>query len=368
MCGRRGPPARYAGRMQPGRPSRGAASAPQSRPVRRAGRRGRPVRAAGPQRGPRARRAAGRRRPAADGAGPGAPVTVVDVTEATFQTEVLDRSFRTPVVLDLWAEWCGPCKQLSPVLEKLAVEGGGSWVLAKIDVDTNPALAQALRVQGIPAVKAVFQGQLLGEFAGALPEAQVRQFVAGGGRGDRRRRRGGRAGGRPGARGAGGPAGRSRPRTPPRPATSTTAARLYQEILAAEPGHPRAAAALREVELLRRVTAAPETRWPAPTPRRTTWTRSWWPRTCSSPTTTWRRLPPAAGRGAPDRRRRPGAGPDPAGRALRRGRRRRPAGHHRPQGTDQGAVLAVPADRECRPVGGFPPGDAGLLTRPDTSP
>src|SRR3982751_3649749 len=108
----------------------------------------------------------------------GAPGSaVVDVTEATFQAEVLDRSFQVPVVLDLWAEWCGPCKQLSPVLERLATEGGGSWVLAKVDVDANPALAQALRVQGIPAVKAVWQGQLVAEFTGAIPEEQARQFV-----------------------------------------------------------------------------------------------------------------------------------------------------------------------------------------------
>ena len=80
-------------------------------------------------------------------------------------------------MLDLWAEWCGPCKQLSPVLERLAAEGGGSWVLAKVDVDANPALAQGLRVQGIPAVKAVWQGQLVAEFTGAIPEEQARQFV-----------------------------------------------------------------------------------------------------------------------------------------------------------------------------------------------
>jgi putative thioredoxin len=113
------------------------------------------------------------------GAGPvaGGGVTVIDVSEATFQTEVLERSLRTPVVIDLWAEWCQPCKQLSPVLEKLAAEGGGAWVLAKIDVDQNPRIAQALRVQGIPMVMVAVGGQLMEGFTGVLPESQVRQFI-----------------------------------------------------------------------------------------------------------------------------------------------------------------------------------------------
>src|SRR4051794_12971841 len=102
---------------------------------------------------------------------------VVDVTEATFQAEVLDRSFQVPVVLDLWADWCGPCKQLSPVLERLAIEGGGAWVLAKIDVDANPRIAQAFRVQGIPMVFAVVGGQPVNAFTGVIPEAQIRLFI-----------------------------------------------------------------------------------------------------------------------------------------------------------------------------------------------
>ena len=125
--------------------------------------------------------------PAASDAGPGGAVApaaaaapsayVVDVSEADFQTAVLERSLQVPVVLDLWAEWCEPCKQLSPVLERLAEEFGGRFLLAKVDTDANPQLAQALRVQGIPAVKAVVQGQLIGEFTGVLPEAEVRQWL-----------------------------------------------------------------------------------------------------------------------------------------------------------------------------------------------
>jgi len=114
--------------------------------------------------------------PAPNGGVPGG-VTIIDVTEATFQTEVLERSLTTPVVIDFWAEWCGPCKQLSPVLEKLAIESGGSWVLAKIDVDANPRIAQAFRVQGIPMVFAVVGGQPVDAFTGVIPEAQLRTWI-----------------------------------------------------------------------------------------------------------------------------------------------------------------------------------------------
>ncbi|QUH04638.1 thioredoxin [Saccharopolyspora erythraea] len=122
----------------------------------------------------------GNQQPAANGeagAAPPAGGSVIDVTEATFQAEVVERSMQVPVVVDLWATWCGPCKQLSPVLERLAEEAGGSWVLAKIDVDANPRIAQLFQVQSVPTVIAIAGGQPVEAFAGAQPEPQIRQWI-----------------------------------------------------------------------------------------------------------------------------------------------------------------------------------------------
>ncbi|MFD0638030.1 tetratricopeptide repeat protein [Catenulispora yoronensis] len=117
----------------------------------------------------------GRRGPGRGG-GTDSPL-VYDTTDATFDADVIERSLTVPVVIDFWAEWCGPCKQLSPVLERLAEEYGGRFVLAKLDVDANPALAQEFGVQSIPMVLAVVGGRLVPLFQGAQPEAQVRRLL-----------------------------------------------------------------------------------------------------------------------------------------------------------------------------------------------
>ena len=113
--------------------------------------------------------------PAASTNGAAASSVVIDVTEATFQAEVLERSLSVPVVIDFWADWCQPCKQLSPILEKLAREYDGRVLLAKIDVDANQQLGAAFQVQSIPSVFAVLKGQPVPLFQGAMPEPQVRQ-------------------------------------------------------------------------------------------------------------------------------------------------------------------------------------------------
>ena len=102
---------------------------------------------------------------------------MVDVSEATFEQDVIEKSDEVAVVVDLWAEWCGPCKTLGPILEKVIDETNGQVVLAKVDVDANPRLSEMFRVQGIPAVFAIRDRKVVGSFVGAQPEAQVRQFV-----------------------------------------------------------------------------------------------------------------------------------------------------------------------------------------------
>jgi putative thioredoxin len=185
--------------------------------------------------------------PPAPSAEPAKP-NVIDVDEATFAADVVERSRTVPVVIDLWAEWCAPCRQLGPVLERLAAEGNGSWVLAKVDVDANPRIAQALQVQGIPAVKAVVNGELVDEFTGAMPEPQVRQWLE-------------RLGvGKPPEAGAAGAAGAAAP-ADARIETAQAAERggdldaaraAYQAVLADTPGDREAKAGLARVDLVHR--------------------------------------------------------------------------------------------------------------------
>jgi putative thioredoxin len=241
--------------------------------------------------------AAQRRQPAPGGqangaqAGP-AGANVVDVTDETFNTDVVARSRDVPVILDLWADWCGPCKQLSPVLEKLAEEAAGAWILARVDVDANPQLSAALQVQSIPMVVAVIAGQVADGFMGAMPESQVREWLSqvmqvadrlGLGAGPGQPGSGpataqsgaggpqGPGGQPPGPQGPGGPgpAGPQRPGGGPGdPREDPTlmeaqqaiergdldaAAGAFEKMLASSPGHPVATMGLAQVELIRRV-------------------------------------------------------------------------------------------------------------------
>lgn len=194
------------------------------------------------------------------GRSPGAQ-TVIDVTEATFQAEIIDRSMQVPVIIDLWADWCGPCKQLSPVLERLAKAGAGSWVLAKIDVDAQPRIAQMFGVQSVPTVIAVAGGQPVDAFAGAIPEPQVRQWIDALLNALRDRMPGIDAAGQNAS-----PAGEieEQPQDPRFTAAEqaiergdfTAAQAAYQQILDAEPGNEDARAALAQVRFAARAQAA----------------------------------------------------------------------------------------------------------------
>jgi putative thioredoxin len=192
---------------------------------------------------------------------------VFDVSEDTFEVDVLERSRSVPVVMDLWAEWCGPCKQLSPILEKLAAEAEGAWVLAKVDVDANPQLSAALQVQSIPMVVAVIAGQLVPGFLGALPESQVRQWL--GQLMQAVKQLGMPGAGGPGPDGAaepdGGPAAEAYQEPGLLEAQQAmergdldAAAAAFERMLADTPGHPVAVQGLAQVNLFRRVNSYDE--------------------------------------------------------------------------------------------------------------
>jgi putative thioredoxin len=178
---------------------------------------------------------------------------VVDVTEQTFQAEVLERSLQVPVVVDLWASWCQPCKQLSPVLERLAQEAGGTWILAKVDIDANPRIAQAFGVQSIPTVIALAGGQPVEAFSGAQPEPRVREWIDALVNEFRDRL--------PGISAAESAQTGEEPPEDPRFTAAeealdrgdyAAAEAAYQQILDEEPDHPVAGLALKQVQLFRR--------------------------------------------------------------------------------------------------------------------
>ncbi len=186
--------------------------------------------------------------PAGDGSGAGGAIPAVfDVTEASFEADVLVRSTQVLVLVDLWATWCEPCKQLSPTLEALAEGANGAWVLAKVDIDENPRIAQAFGVQSVPTVIAIADGQPVAAFQGVQSAAQINGWVE-----EILAKVGGSLTGAPG--GSEGPA-------PVDPRVEAAEALLadgdidgalaqYREINAAEPGNTEAALAVRNLEFL----------------------------------------------------------------------------------------------------------------------
>ena len=206
---------------------------------------------------------AGQRQAPAAPPGSGGGKRVLDVTEQSFQTDVVDRSMQVPVLVDLWATWCGPCKQLSPVLERLAEAAGGAWVLAKVDVDANPRILQLFGVQSIPTVVAIAGGQPIDAFAGAQPEPQVRQWITSILDALRDQLPGIRA-----AEQAAAGAGAREPEAQPDDVRFTAAEAalqagdygaaeaVYQQILDVEPANEEARAALAQVRFLARVESA----------------------------------------------------------------------------------------------------------------
>lgn len=191
------------------------------------------------------------------GAAPGASRFVLDVTEQSFQADVLERSLDIPVVVDLWATWCGPCTQLSPVLERLAEAANGAWILAKVDVDANPRIAQAFGAQSIPMVVAVVGGQPVDAFNGALPEPKVRQWISSVLDALRDRMPAIRAAEQGAAADSGPPEEPEDPRfTAAEEALErgdwAAAEAAYQQILAVEPANEQAVAALAQVRFLAR--------------------------------------------------------------------------------------------------------------------
>jgi putative thioredoxin len=154
------------------------------------------------------------------------PPPVKDVTTADFMTEVVDASFDTPVIVDFWAPWCGPCKQLGPILERVVRGANGAVRMVKLNIDDNPEIAQQMRIQSIPAVYAFKDGRPVDGFVGAVPESQVKQFVD-------------RLGG-----GRGGPSPIDEALEMAKQAAQSgdhaSAGALYAQILQHEPGHPEA--------------------------------------------------------------------------------------------------------------------------------